>query len=128
MESKDTACSVDQLCLTFCNLTDCSPPGSTVHGIFQARIRGVGCHFLLQKTIQKGKQSSNTRFRSAVAGRSKNLSRNDILRIMEERILPIICIWNQTHIHRCHSTISNNLLCELWVILVWTANLSWLAS
>ena len=26
-----------QLCLTFCNPMDCSPPGSSVHGIFQAR-------------------------------------------------------------------------------------------
>ena len=27
-----------QLCLTLCNPTDVSPPGSSVHGIFQARI------------------------------------------------------------------------------------------
>ena len=27
-----------QLCLTFCNPTDCNPPGSSVHGISQARI------------------------------------------------------------------------------------------
>ena len=27
-----------QLCLTLCNPLDCSPPGSFVHGIFQARI------------------------------------------------------------------------------------------
>ena len=27
-----------QLCLTLCNPMDCSPPGSSVHGIFQARI------------------------------------------------------------------------------------------
>ena len=27
-----------QLCLTFCDLMDCSLPGSSVHGIFQARI------------------------------------------------------------------------------------------
>ena len=27
---------------------DCSPPGSSVHRILQARVRGVGCHFLLQ--------------------------------------------------------------------------------
>ena len=27
-----------QLCLTLCDLMDCSPPGSSVHGIFQARI------------------------------------------------------------------------------------------
>ena len=27
-----------QLCLTLCNPSDCSPPGSSVHGILQARI------------------------------------------------------------------------------------------
>ena len=27
-----------QSCLTFCNTMDCSPPGSSVHVIFQARI------------------------------------------------------------------------------------------
>ena len=27
-----------QLCLTLCDLMDCSPPGSSVHGILQARI------------------------------------------------------------------------------------------
>ena len=27
---------------------DCSPPDSSVHGIFQARILEWGCHFLLQ--------------------------------------------------------------------------------
>ena len=27
-----------QLCLTLCNPTDCSPPGSSVHGIHQARM------------------------------------------------------------------------------------------
>ena len=31
-------CLVTQLFLTLCNLMDCSPPGSSVHGIFQARI------------------------------------------------------------------------------------------
>ena len=27
-----------QLCLTLCNAMDCSPPGSSVHGILQAKI------------------------------------------------------------------------------------------
>ena len=31
-------CIVDQLCPTLCELMDCSPPGSSVHGIFQARM------------------------------------------------------------------------------------------
>ena len=29
---------VTQLCLTLCDPMDCSQPGSSVHGIFQARI------------------------------------------------------------------------------------------
>ena len=31
-------CSVAQSCLTLCNTMDCSPPGFSVRGIFQARI------------------------------------------------------------------------------------------
>ena len=31
-------CLVSQLCPTFCNLRDCGPPSSSVHGIFLARI------------------------------------------------------------------------------------------
>ena len=27
-----------QLCLTLCNPVDCGPPGSSIHGILQARI------------------------------------------------------------------------------------------
>ena len=30
--------SLLQLCLTLCDPMDCSPPGSSVHGILQARI------------------------------------------------------------------------------------------
>ena len=32
------ACLCAQSCLTLCNPVDCSPPGSSVHGISQARI------------------------------------------------------------------------------------------
>ena len=32
------ACLVTHSCLTLCDLLDCSPPGFSVHGIFQARI------------------------------------------------------------------------------------------
>ena len=39
-------CVCAQLCPTLCNPMDCSPPGSFVHGILQARI--LECHFLLQ--------------------------------------------------------------------------------
>ena len=31
-------CLVTKLCLTLCDPVDCSPPGSSVYGIFQARV------------------------------------------------------------------------------------------
>ena len=37
-----------QPCLTLCDPMDCSPPGSSVHGIFQARNSGMGGHFPFQ--------------------------------------------------------------------------------
>ena len=33
-----TESEVTQSCLTLSNIVDCSPPGSSVHGIFQARL------------------------------------------------------------------------------------------
>ena len=47
MRSECVCLLVAQLCLTVCNPTDCSSPGSSVYGIFHART-GVGCHSLLQ--------------------------------------------------------------------------------
>ena len=38
MKKKNLEVLVAQLCLTFCNPMYCSPLGSPVHGIFQARI------------------------------------------------------------------------------------------
>ena len=34
-----------------CDPMDCSPPGSSVHGILQARILQVGSHSLLQQIL-----------------------------------------------------------------------------
>ena len=36
---------VSQLFPTLCDPMDCNLPGSSVHGIFQARVLEVGCHF-----------------------------------------------------------------------------------
>ena len=41
-------CLASQLCLTLCNLMDCSPPGSSVHGDSPGKNTGVGCHPFLQ--------------------------------------------------------------------------------
>ena len=41
-------CSVAQLCSTLCNPMDSSPPGSSVHGISQARVLEWVAIFLLQ--------------------------------------------------------------------------------
>ena len=39
--SSVTLVLVTQSCPALCNPMDCTPPGSTVHGIFQARIHGL---------------------------------------------------------------------------------------
>ena len=38
MTCAQSSCSVIRSCPTFCNPMDCSPPGSSVHGISQARV------------------------------------------------------------------------------------------
>ena len=48
-----------QSCPTLCNLMDCSPPGSSVHGILQAST-GMDCHTLLQSPFST--QGSNLHF------------------------------------------------------------------
>ena len=41
------ACSVALSCPTFRDIMNCSPPGSSVHAVFQVKNPRVGCHFLL---------------------------------------------------------------------------------
>ena len=43
-------CLVTRSCPALCNPMDCSQPGSSLHGIFRAKILD-GCHFLLQGTF-----------------------------------------------------------------------------
>ena len=40
---------IAQSCRTLCDHKDCSLPGSSVHGILQARILTVGCYSFLQR-------------------------------------------------------------------------------
>ena len=48
--------------LTLCDPMDCSPPDSSVHGIFPGKNTRVGCHFLLQGIFPT--QGSNPLFLS----------------------------------------------------------------
>ena len=41
-------CLVTELCLSLCDPTDCSLPGSSVYGDSPGKNIGMGCHFLLQ--------------------------------------------------------------------------------
>ena len=54
------ACSIAKLCLTICDLTDCSLPGSSVHGILQARI-------LEWVTISSSRTSSQPRYQPCIS-------------------------------------------------------------
>ena len=52
---------------------DGRPPGSSVHGISQGRILGVGCNFLLQCERNKGSES-HVHIDRCRRGTSQNLS------------------------------------------------------
>ena len=57
---------VAQSCPTLCNLMDCSPPGSSVHGIFQARILEWGAISFSRGTSRPRDQNRVSR----IVGRS----------------------------------------------------------
>ena len=56
-----------QSCPTLCDPTDCSPPGSSVHGDSPGRNTGVDCSALLQGIFQT--QGSNLRLLCLLTGR-----------------------------------------------------------
>ena len=58
-------CLVTQSCLTLCDPTDCSSPGSSVHGDSPGKDTGVGCHSLLWGSSQPRHQTQV----SGIAGR-----------------------------------------------------------
>ena len=45
---------VTQSCLILCDLMDCSPPGSSVHGILQARILEILAILFSRRSSQPG--------------------------------------------------------------------------
>ena len=46
---------IAQLCPTLCDPMDCSPPGSSVHGIFQARVLEWGAIAFSLTSMNQGK-------------------------------------------------------------------------
>ena len=50
---KESESEVPQLCPTLCNHMACSPPGSSIHGIFQARVLQWGAIELVAPYIKE---------------------------------------------------------------------------
>ena len=60
MHERKSESEVAHSCLTLSDPMDCSPPGSSVHGIFPGKSTGVGCHCLLRLdllVLRKTKQN-----------------------------------------------------------------------
>ena len=62
---------VIQLCLTLLDPMDCSPPGSSIHGIFQARVLEWGA-------IKQRKAEYNSTVRSI----SKGINRLEVMALV----------------------------------------------
>ena len=76
-------CLVAQSCLTFCNPTDCSQPGSSVHGDSPGKNTGVGCHALFQ--VPPGKPQIMTYVKVKIVQPCPTLC--DVHGILQARIL-----------------------------------------
>ena len=67
---------VPQLCLTLCNPMDCSPPGSSIHGIFQARVPEWGAIASPLKMLRVNKVVVSDNDKCSV-GESNGLNNDD---------------------------------------------------
>ena len=95
---------VAQSCLTLCDPVDCSPPGSSVHGILQARIlEWVAVSFSRGSSWPRGWTQV-----SCSAGRHVNLwaTRGDVYLLLIAYQVPDISLW-----------LSENYF--IWYIIVW---------
>ena len=54
------------------NPMDCSPPGSSTHGIFPGKSTGVGCHCLLRKTSSCNRKYPHPQFSNEEAETRKS--------------------------------------------------------
>jgi len=81
-----------QLCLTPCDSMGCSLPDSSVHGIFQGKNTGLGCHSLLQGIILT--QGSNPQC---------------LLRVLQ--LWWILYCWATQKAHMCIYTHMNTNMC-----------------
>ena len=121
---------VAQSCLTLLDPMDCSPPGSSIHGIFQARV--LGCHCLLLQCNDMssipgsgrshGERSSNTlqyfclgnrmdrgAWRAAVHGARV---RHDL--VNKQKVIERKLLWNlslQPNLSQCQDLISSFFYC-----------------
>ena len=68
MATKQDPCVCAQLCPVLCDPMDCTPPGSSVHGIFPGKNTGAGCHFLPQGISPPGDHTQVSCV-SCIAGR-----------------------------------------------------------
>ena len=85
-------CMCPQLCLTLCDSVDCSLPGSSVHGIFQARI-------LEWVAVSTSRGSTRPRNRSCVSCNGSAL-----LNLL--RVIAIVCF-------PCYEVLSTGQVCFL---------------
>ena len=61
MEVKSES-EVAQSCLTLSNPMDCSPPGSSIHGIFQARVLKFGAIAFFGTNLRRAKTKRKKEF------------------------------------------------------------------
>ena len=71
-----------QLCPTLCDPMDCSPPGSSVHGILQPRIQGVDCHCLQVSSLSLIQMASSVILHDYIDNMRKIAFRKNTVKVL----------------------------------------------
>ena len=112
-------CSVTQSCPILCNPVDCSPPGSSVHGIFQARVLEWGAISFSRDLPDPGIKPESLRS-PALAGSSLAIWAHrvfKIVKILYTRLLwrLYVIIYLSKPTEYMAPTVNPNVKCGLWM-------------
>ena len=107
-ESKES--EVAQSHLTLCNPMHCSPPGSSIHGVFQVKSAGVACHLASQTGIKpQAQDSESTESPNHWTTRGFPYQRFESLSFTSRGSLSIQCM--SVLLHSCSLTLTPSCTC-----------------
>ena len=119
---------VAQSCLTLCNPMDCSPPGSSVHGILQARILELVAISLSRGSSQPKDQTQVSCIAGGFFTTWANREAQWLTPTFGSQFDPLLTFYTPHALITCNSSFLFKHLITPCLLLTWTALLTLLSS